>query len=62
VSLESLRTGVALLGMAIAVAVVALDSRVVVWIAIGVLGVAVVLRFVIRRARLASKDDAHPSS
>jgi hypothetical protein len=57
-TLDQVRTGVALVGMAIAVAGVALDSRLVVWIAIGVLGVAVVLRFVSRRARLTSKDDA----
>lgn len=60
-TLEQVRTGVALLGMAIAVAGVALDSRLVVWIAIAVLGVAVVLRFIIRRARLTSSDDAPTS-
>ncbi len=60
-TLEQAKMVVALAGMLLAVLGVALGNRLLVWIAMGVLGVAVVLRVVIRRTRPAPEDDASAS-
>lgn len=57
-TLEQAKTGVALVGMAIAVTGVALGSRPLVWVAIAVLGGAMVLRFVANRSRSAPTDQS----
>lgn len=50
-TLDWLKAGFAFAGMATAVAGVGLGQRVVVWVAMGFLGMALALRIWIRRAR-----------
>jgi hypothetical protein len=52
------RVGVAVLGMLLAALGVLLGNRVVVWVAIGVLGVALILRFVVVRAPRPDEEDS----
>ena len=55
------RVAVAVLGMLLAAAGVILGNRVVVWVAIGVLAVAFILRFVVvRTPRLDEEDSQRP--
>jgi len=60
VTLEQAKAGFAFAGMLVAVAGVVLDNRIVVWVAIGVLGVAMVLRFVAARTAR-SRDEESPA-
>ena len=57
-TLEQAKTGAALLGMALAVTGVVLGSRTVVWVAIAVIGVAMVLRVLIRRAAARATEES----
>jgi membrane glycosyltransferase len=50
VSLQHLRLTLSLTGMLLAVAAIAFDERLIIWAAIGVLGLSVVVRIVMRRA------------
>ncbi len=59
-TLEQAKAAAAFLGMALAVAGVVLDNRIIVWVAIGVLGVAMVLRFVAARAAR-PRDEESPA-
>ncbi len=52
------RVGVAVLGMLLAAAGVILGNRVVVWVAIGVLAVAFILRFFMVRAPRVDEEDS----
>lgn len=55
------RVGVAVLGMLLAAAGVILGNRLVVWVAIGVLAVAFILRFfMIRTPGLEEEDSRRP--
>lgn len=54
-SLQHLRLTLSLTGMLLAVAGVALDERLLIWAAIGVLGMSVVVRLIMgRRSRTSS--------
>ena len=57
-TLQRVKTGFAFAGMAIAVAGIALNSEFIVWIAITVLGGAVVLRLVMKRLHPPSSDES----
>lgn len=60
-SLQHLRLTLSLTGMLLAVAAIAFDERLLIWAAIGVLGLSVVVRILMRRADAkaasAHKDD-----
>lgn len=53
------RVGVAVLGMLLAATGVILGHRLVVWVAIGVLAVAFVLRFLTLRTPRLDEEDSH---
>jgi membrane glycosyltransferase len=57
VNLQHLRLTLSLTGLLLAVAAIALDERLLIWAAIGVLGLSVVVRIVMRRK--AGGKEAH---
>lgn len=61
-NLERLKAGFAFAGMAAAVAGVGLGQRVIVWVAMGLLGVALALRIWIRRGRRAESSGEEASA
>jgi hypothetical protein len=50
VNLQHLRLTLSLTGMLLAVAGVGLDQQILIWAAIGVLGISVIVRIIMRRA------------
>lgn len=56
--LGEVRLGVAVVGMVLAIAGIVLDNRIVVWVAIGVLAVAYVLRFFMVRTPRAGEENS----
>ncbi len=63
-NLQHLRLTLSLTGMLLAVAAIAFDQPVLIWAAIGVLGISLVVRIVIRRAESKSsitREDDRPT-
>jgi membrane glycosyltransferase len=66
VNLQHLRLTLSLTGMLLAVAAVALNQRLLIWAAIGVLGMSVVVRIIMQRKAAEKtappRDDETPTS
>lgn len=60
-NLQALRLTLSLTGMLLAVAAIALDERILIWAAIGVLALSVIVRMMMRRGEakspIAREDD-----
>lgn len=64
-NLQALRLTLSLTGMLLAVAAIAFDERLLIWAAIGVLGISLIVRIVMRRAEAKSpiaREDDRPTN